>query len=483
MPDWAPRRPLWQSADLDEDDAGEDSFTLEGSDRPFDRRLTARQKVVRGGLACVAIVVTAFFVMGGPTAAVAFVQTLFPQRIATLYAAHRLDSPLTVLPAPAARQTSPDLRISPAAGNRGDAYACWADDGGSSKDGTPADGALHTAVLSDIKAAWTVLKPPDATAMRCSLAADTLRETWVALTVYTSASSNACALPDLFLSEDSAGTWVHVPWPNRWISACNIRLALTDGRLYVTADDPLLIRNGFEIGAPERIMSTGDEGKTWQVADVGLPFGSSVDLVALRPGGRLLVVTTDTSPAATGTLWESDTGGAAWQALGQLPGAEPVVEVSSNPDVTANGGWGRLYVVAETLTDGVPDGLNSPLVATGFPGGPWTTLKLPAPTASNDDAFVNEIEGAVVGPDDTLALLRVAPSAGLNTVAPANFVWVWSPARRSWQEASFVIPSNTVVQGSASNSSETRMWMTQFNLGVPISVNIRVFTITANGAK
>lgn len=472
MANWTPRAARNPISDVVEDD---ESFTLEGGEHIFDRRLTQRQKLVRGGLVCVIVLLTAFFVLGGPDAVGAFVQSVGQPHVGRLYAAHPLHSPLAELPAPGAGATAPDLRISPAAGNRGDAYACWVGQG--------TLGTLHTAVLAGINAQWAQLKPPTATGLRCTLAADSVRESWVALAVYTpSATDNACALPLLFLSRSAGAAWVRVPWPNEWITACNVSLFLADGHLYVTADDPLLIRNEYEIGAPEHIMTTDDAGKTWQVADVGLPFGSKVSLVGLRPGGHMLAETTDTSPAATGTLWESATNGAGWESLGQLPGAEPVVEVSSDPTMTANGGWGRLYVIAQTLTDGAPDGLDSPLVATGFPGEAWTRLALPAPIAGNSDSFVNEVEGAIVGPGDTLAVLRVAPSSSLNTVAPANYLWIWSPARHAWQQASFIIPANTIVQGTAWGGSQMRMWMTQLIMGGPISINVRVFTLTTAGA-
>lgn len=468
-------------ADSGNDDDG--SFTLESGGRAFDQRLPMRQKLVRGGLAGVVVVFAAFFMLGGPDAAGAFMRTLRQPPVGQLYAAHSLHSPLAVLPAPGARATTPDVRISPAAGNRGDAYACWAERSPATNGATHTDGALHFAVLTTIKAQWKQLKPPVAAGTRCTLAADTLREAWLTLATYVSTpSENACALPELFLSRTSGVAWVRVPWPDQWISACNVTLALTDGHLYITADDPLLLRNSYEVGAPERVMTTADAGKTWQVADVGLPFGSSVDLVGLRPGGHLLAATTDPSPPATGTLWESSTNGAGWYSLGQLPGAAPIVAVSADPATTDHGGWGRLYVVAQTLTNGIPNGLDSPLVETGFPGETWTPLSLPAPIAGNDDSFVNEIEAAIVGPGGALAVLRVAPTSTLNTVAPANYVWVWSPARHVWTEASFIIPANTIMQGTARDGGQMRIWMTQLTMGIPISVTIRVFTLTAMGA-
>lgn len=468
----------------DTDDADGDSFTLESDNGPIGQRLTRRQKALRGGLASLVVFVTAFFILGGPAAAEAFVRGLNPPRPLTYSESHNRRSELAVLPAPGEKETPADVRISPAAGNRGDAYACWAGaDSSGEASNANATTALHVAVLPDVSAMWKELQPPVASATYCAVTADTARESWLALAVYGNTKvNNQCGLPDLFLSTSSGASWMPIRWPNQWITACNVNLSLTDGHLYLSADDPLLIRNAFEVGAPERIVTTADEGRTWQVADVGLPFASSINLVGLRPGGHVLVETTDKSQAATGTLWESDTNGASWHSLGELPGADPVVAVSTNPTVTGNGGWGRIYDIAQTRTDGVPDGLNSPQVETAFPGGTWTPLKLPAPIAGNGDSFVNEIEGAVVGPDNSLTVLRVAPSATLNTVAPANFVWTWNPAQRTWHEASFVIPSNTIVQGTAWGDSQMRMWMTEINMGVPISVTVRTFTLTAVGA-
>ncbi|MGH2515943.1 MAG: hypothetical protein ACRDHP_09845, partial [Ktedonobacterales bacterium] len=347
MTGWTPRGAGFPHADFnagDDDDDGDDGgFVLEGGGNVFGQRLTRRQKIARGGLASIVVFVTAFFILGGPGAAGAFVRGLHPPQILTYADSHSRRSELAMLPAPAEKATPADVRISPAAGDRGDAYACWAGGGLYSDASAVTPDTLHVADLPDITAQWQELTPPLATATYCAVTADTLRESWLALAVYgNTAPNNPCALPSLFLSKTSGASWALVRWPNQWITACNVNFSLTDGHLYVSADDPLLIRNVYEVGASERIMTTADAGKTWQVADVGLPFASSVDLVGLRPDGHVLAETTDKSPSATGTLWESDTNGANWQSLGVLPGAEPVVAVSTNPTMTGNGGWGRL---------------------------------------------------------------------------------------------------------------------------------------------
>lgn len=481
MADWAPRRaypPLSGPEDDDEDEL-DSSFVLEGGGRPFDQPLTPRQKLARGGLACAVILLTAFFVLGGPSAAGAFLQGLHPSA-AAFSSARAAPSSLAFLAPPSVTSISPSLRISPAAGNRGDAYACWTD--------FRPPRAVHYAVLSNSRSRWTLLPAPSASGARCALAADTLREMWVAMAVYAPVSSNtpktACALPQLFLSQTGGNSWQHISWPNQWVSACDVSVTLTDGHLYATASDPLLIRNALEEGAPERIMTTEDAGKTWQVADEGLPFTSSASLVGVRPGGHLLAETTGDAQAAAGTLWESATNGAGWESLGRLPGINPVVEVSADPTVTGEGGWGRLYVIAARSAGGVPGGQGTLLIETGFPGRGWSPVALPPPQAGQDGAPSSQFTQAVAGPGDTLVLMLVGPDLTRDDFSPPEYLWTWNPVQRTWRQASFLVPQNSVFQGTTESGGQMRIWMTQVNTSRarPRSGSIVTFSLTADGA-
>ncbi|HLJ81680.1 MAG TPA: hypothetical protein VKT52_09355 [Ktedonobacterales bacterium] len=485
MADWSPRQayPPFSGPEDDDDDDVDSSFTLEGGGRPFDQPLSPRQKLARGGLACALVVLTAFFVLGGPTAAEAFVQGLRHPDAVALSSVRTAPSSLAFLDPPSATAATPSLRISPAAGNRGDAYACWTD--------FRSPRAVHFAVLPNSRSRWTQLPAPSASGARCTLAADTLRETWVALAVYAPVSSNtattpnsACALPQLFMSQTSGNSWQHIPWPNQWISACDVSVTLTDGHLYATASDPLLIRNALELGAPERIMTTDDAGKTWQVADVGLPFTSSVSLIGTRPDDHLLAETASDAQAAAGTLWESATNGAGWESLGQLPGINPVVEVSADPTATSEGGWGRLYVVAARSAGGAPGGQGAPLVETGFAGRGWSLVAPPPPQAGQDGTPGNQFAQAVAGPNDTLALMLEGPDLTRDDFSPPDYLWTWNPVRRTWRQAPFLIPENALFQGTTESGGQMRIWMTQINTGRarPRSVDIVTFSLTAAGA-
>lgn len=479
MAKWMPREGREQAPETTDSSDDDDNFILETDRHVFDRRLSVRQKLTRAGLALAVVSITSFFVLGGPDAARTFLQSFQSEQAIAAVAAHPLRTRVELLPPPGEAQTAPTMRISPAAGNRGDAYACWADPGPTGADGIVKAGLLHTARLGSDRASWVVLKPPMGIGTRCILVADSVREAWLVIGVYTISSAGAtCVLPRLFMSRTAGDTWTRVPWPNEWVNTCGVQLSLVDGHLYATADGPLLIRNALEVGAQERIMTTGDAGVTWQVADIGLPFVSNVVLIGARPGGRLLAQTTDDSVAATGTLWESVTDGAEWESLGPLPGANAQVYVSSNPAVTSEGGWGRLYVVAQTETNGIPDGPDHPLLASGFPGGSWTGMPLPAAGTGIGGASVPVIDRALVGPGDTLALMRMAPSLDRRQFLPPHYLWVWNPARRTWKLAPFLVQSNSIFQGETWSGDHLRVWMTKVYMGLPPSVQIETFTLT-----
>ncbi|MFI5275043.1 MAG: hypothetical protein ACHQ4H_18590, partial [Ktedonobacterales bacterium] len=383
---WTPRRDVEMLLD-DEDDgasgllggpSASDDWADERTFIPlgggsWERRLTRREKVLRGAGSVAVVLVITLVLLGGPGSVLAYLANVtrginpaLVARAAASPASNALDVPM-----PANIAENPRVSLSPVNGPTALAYACWVDEPPNELGERVA--ALHVADYAVATHNWTLLAQPVAASAGCAIVTDmTVPErVVVALTRAADAGSadGACQLPDLYRSEDGGAHWAPLRWPSAALAPCNVQFEMEGGRLYVQSDTRLLPAGdaASDAAGAGLIAVTADGGATWAAADGGLAGLSRISLVALRPGGRLLAQGIDSRRQGSTTLWQSDDAGAHWRFLMAVPGAQARVYASSDPRETANGGWGRLY--AYSGASGAASGSSLRGLTSGFAGG------------------------------------------------------------------------------------------------------------------
>ena len=221
------------------------------------------------------------------------------------------------------------------------------------------------------------------------------------------------------------------------------------------------------------------------VDDAGQAGDTSFQLIALRPGGKLLAEALradGNSGQEQGTLWESDDTGAHWSASVSLPGNAPQVSVSSDPQATDHGGWGYLYVTF--LSEGTGGGHQSLAYGTITTSGTlWTPLPLPMA----DNTFPGRPMGSLVpdgseGPLESMLYL-LPESSSARALAPLYMPWVWDTARGEWLLDSVYLPADTLPQGSAWNNGTLSIVFSVVHQGIIPSTVTFISTITPNGMR
>ena len=105
----------------DQDDEGEpDEIEFEGGTPDWERRLTRREKLARGGSAALVVAVVAYLLLGGPTATVALLRALAPRPPEAVAA----PAPPTVIAHPRANAGVPPSN-SISSGSLSSPYALW----------------------------------------------------------------------------------------------------------------------------------------------------------------------------------------------------------------------------------------------------------------------------------------------------------------------------------------------------------------------
>lgn len=469
----------WQPVPWDDgDDQDVQNFVVESGTPSFARSLTRRQKMLRGGIALLVVVATAFFLLGGPGATASLVESLH-QRVAVAapIPLARVEQ-LAAVRLPPGSATIATLRVSPAAGGIGAAYACWVSPRAVVNDVEV--GRLHVAALGGAAQSWRDVTPPVASAVRCAITADSVSPRTAILSVYTHTGSGAaCTLPTLYLTADGGGTWQPVAWPDANTRACSVGLGLAQDTIYATSSEPLVPAAGRPAGTGGHVIVSEDAGRSWHVADTtpGAAAGFALldigfALLDIRPGGRLLAEATDASKRNAVALWESRDDGRSWRSLGDLPGADPQVYVSLDPAETGDGGWGRLYLSAHNAA-------GQPFFATATAGSGWRTL--PAlPLASADDGVEGgDFTSAGVGPDGLLFVTRTLVGSNAHTFTPQRAIWIWEPRHGAWLFSPVGLPPNTLEQGVSWSRQGMTLWMTIIHQGIPPTVQIATLTVPA----
>lgn len=472
-------REPWEPSYSD-DDGDEQDFVVESGVPSFTRLLTRRQKLLRGGVALLVVVVTAFVLLGGPDATASLVGSLRQPVVVAAQVPMARVGALAAIRLPPGSATYATLQLSPAAGSAGGAYACWVAPGTGVGAGGIDLGALHVTVLDDGAEPWRAVSPPAALAAHCTVVADAANPRQALLAVYARTGVNAaCALPDLYFTGDGGATWQAAVWPDPNALACTPRVYLVDGRIYATTPAAQVSLMTGATGAAGRLIVSTDQGRSWRVGDTGLGNASGIVLVGIRPGGRLLAETLDARVPQIGTLWESRDDGGSWRSLGKLPGANPEVYVSQHVADTANGGWGRLYLSAESLSNGVAGGSGNTFFATAYPGTGWSVLPSLPMAPVDDGSEVVGIASGEVGPGGLLYVTRAMTGTNDHVFTPQRAVWIWEPRRAIWLFSPVGLPANTLVQGASWSGTAMSLWITVIHQGIPPTVQIAALELTA----
>ncbi len=459
-------------------DDDEQEFVFESGIPSFARRLTRRQKVSRGAVALLVVASAVFVLLGGPAATISLLVSPRQPIAAAAQIPIAHVNQLVPVRLPPGAATIATLHVSPAAGGAGGAYACWVAPSVSMV-GARGLGPLRVTVLDARSQPWRGVSPPVPRVARCGIVADTVNPRQALLSAYTRTDQDAaCSLPELYFTGDGGSTWQPVPWPDAHRHVCSVRVTLVDGRIYATSADSLLSSGGQASSATGRLIVSADRGRSWHAGDGSFGATASVALAGIRTGGRLLAETHDPRKPGVSMLWESRDDGLAWQSLGVLPGANAQVYISQNPADTATGGWGRLYLAAQSLTNGTTEGSSHTFFAAAYPGSAWSVLpSLPVAPVLDGSESRDIIDGGV-GPGGLLYVTRAMAGSDDHVFTPQRAVWIWDPRQSQWLLSPVELPANTLLQGISWSRAAMDLWITIIHQGIPPTVQIAEFMLT-----
>jgi hypothetical protein len=445
--------PPWRGNVDGEDGDWEDSeLSLENSALNVERRLTRQQKLQRGGLGLLVVLVAAFFLLGGPSIGISWLGTL---RTSVSQSAPSLSTPEKLSNVSSSEFTLPQgvqntltLKLAPANGPDSYVYACWIDQQENSEMITH---SFHVGIHTHGTSGWMEPPAPVSTASTCAIVADRERETGVVLAVWPVdflSPANFCVLPQLFHSDDGGQFWTAIPWPSLIQPTCDPEFYLEAGRLYVQSTISLLPRSMLARSSAAGFLLTTDTSTVvWRPADNGQASDGGFQLIGLRPNGRLLAESLQGNVASNqaGLLWESVDSGQHWQISAPLPGDAPVVSVSSDPEATDHGGWGYVYV--NYLTSGIG---SEPALIYGTlntPGGSWISLPQPEGVDMLEGGpMVAYLADGGEGPFESFIDLCTQDS-GAHLLTTKYVPWLWDTAQKVWRLDPIPLPANSVPQG------------------------------------
>ncbi len=462
IPPWACPRPLSDETD------GEIVFV----DLTSVNALSRRQKIRRGLVTLLVVALALFFVAGGPSA----VAATLAQRGQVAHAIPKVptfpmysEEPAQRLRLPQGAVNTVTTRIEPVNGNSGEAFACWAS---AAPDSQPAGVSLiHLALTRDGGHEWTDVPSPLASGFYCDLTADSGPTDGIVAEIYAHPSQPpqraACTLPSLFYRGGAASgsmAWQPVAWPANIQPACGVRLALIGTRLYAWASQPLVPPM---VDARALLITTADLGRTWQAGDSGLREQSSLTVLGVRPGGAVLAQTDVAAPTGSFELWQSADAGAHWRNRGPVPGTDPQVFVSSETPSPFADGWGPLYEIAQSVSNGAAQGEHRQYIAVSTLGAGWTPLPdPPLPQTWSQDPLSGLFEGIAVGPGGSLLIDRGVPGSGRIGLNPARYLWLWDPRHRAWLQSPNIQQANSFEAGIAWDRDSIAIWSTVVELHV-----------------
>lgn len=444
-----------------------------------------RWKAVRAVASLAIFVMVGLALLGGPRVALGLLGRLTPfgESAEAEMALALPDLVQTRLPVGAWRY--PTVRVAPVNGPANMAYACWVNEPGRLVGQQEAE--LMLVAFDAGRQTWRTLATPARQGASCDVAANLDGSASAVVAVgHARQSGNPCPLPDLFATGDGGTTWRAVPWPAGAGGACQVRMTLEGGRLYVRGNMRLLRdATGGESG---RFLVTADGGRTWRAADADLADVIDFTPLAFRPGGRVLAEGVEPGRPDRTSLWESADAGAHWTRLGLVPIDEASVVASSDPAATGAGGWGRLYAYGTAEGTAIPGEDGAQLWASGVARVPW------APTALDGDGSPVSAWTRLQGPPGPGAALSLPagewlPDAGEGPGGSLLVAWptlafqsrvtlsLWTG--RNQPGAQYTLPPGTVPQGVSWYQGQMRVWATLAHAGQGRETQVAVFTLPA----
>jgi len=450
---------------------------------PWERRLSLRGKLWRGGLATLTVALLAFLLLGGPATQAFTTWRQSRSPAAPVYSSPTFsDAPFAYTPPPIGGAHVLTLDVAPGDANAWTSFACWLQ---APTLATRSAGsrqlflAYHANQQNDL---WRLLPTPtNADATACTIYTDATNPQALLLDVGAPPQATGpCALTSLFATVDLGAHWRPLDWPDAALAACGQHEALIGGRIYVWATTSLLAPSQRHAANDGRIITasiTGVGPLNWARADVGLGDLAAVNVIGERPGGALLALGDETTNGQTRMLLASQNDGASWQREGDLPGAFPQVYVSSNPADVAHGGWGRLYELAESEMRGTPDGPAHRYLATAYLGDSWSPLPLPPrPTDLPTGSSFNNTQIVGVTTDDALLALRGAMIWNDNAAVPAQPLWLWDTAHARWLLDASFSPENVIALRLAWSQGQATLWVVSAELVTPPTIELFIAT-------
>lgn len=466
----------------DADDA--DDALIGGESRWWAFSLSREEKLRRGGRAALLVGLVAFLLLGGPGALFNALSSSMPYnhvRWASLPAPQIVSHPVRPslslgqvrLPPGTARTSS--LHVSPSNTPNGSAYACWVNSDAQAHGGGV--GALHFATLSSPDTQWLAHAPPERDGNSCFIASDPTTPARVLFALWQSAdAAENCALPTLYVSVDNGYSWRGVSWPAPSASACLYSLSFIQGQIYALADAPLLPASQRQRGSPGHFVATANYGTSWRALDRGFTDMSMFYVVGIRPGGHLLAQST-TQAEPHSFLYESDNDGASWRSLGQFPVSPAQAYVSSDPNDTGQGGFGRLYLIGRKAADAGGAGASAPYFAWATLGGPWIPFAAPPNSSGSPSLQDNPIITADVGPRDSLVLTLATALDSNGSPGASPALWSWDPASTRWARQPYDIPLNSSLQGHSWSDGHMMAWLLITSSGAPQVAEIQTYVL------
>lgn len=462
--------PQEDAGDLDELEIREDDLTSDGladsrGAPMWVSRLAPRARVTRAALIAGTVGLALFVVLGGPSSALdglrQWASSLAPppataaprpQLNASFWAARRV---------PYAALHVRGITLAPSAAASDVAYACWVD-----RHAAPSGASVVNLYLTtDGARSWSALPAPPGAAGQCQIvpdAADAQRLLFVLLPP----RGDTCAPPRVYDSANRGATWQAVAAPAALANACDLTFFQVRGALY--AWSPAAQAGG---GPAAHLLTSSDEGVTWQPVFDGAEAGGAVALVAAHASGALLVLA-GASGRAQRTLWCRATPGAPWQSLGALPPGTNAAFAADGQHTESGCSWGTLY-------------------AAGYgPGSDPTTLRLeirsgqgwkmvpplPIPAAAGNLPLGGDGHILSVGPDGILLVATNYSGPGVGVTAggtsPAHTIWGWEPRTGRWLTDIHIEPANSTIDGFIWDESQPGpprliCWVYTLNGGIP----------------
>lgn len=313
-------------------------------------------------------------------------------------------------------------------------------------------GAVRTGALilwrsRDAGTHWVMLPIPAVAGTDCRIQLAPANPARLALLLgdYT-AETRACGRSRILLSDDTGATW-------RVLSPLPVPPTAGDGdcALYLTAHAFLLrytilapLVNGTRGSDADYLFRSGDDGTTWQRAD--LVFGALRRLapVGLPDGDSLLLAASVSSvaPPTRPLLWFSHDDARTWETLGQLPRSASAIYL---PQPTVTYPPTAAHPLYASVNPDVPHYLYRSGVLESRDGARWFTLPpLPVPGATPDRIGLTNLLG--VAPDGRLLAFGAEPGAGVppDQAAPrrepSQTLWAWDPVVGRWERLPDALP-------------------------------------------